>query len=152
MNSIGTVEEYIEALPPDRKEVIMKLRKIIQENLPEGFVENFSYGMIGYVVPLSLYPNGYHTKKGEPLPFLSLASQKNYIAIYHMGLYVKKEIEEWFRTEYAKSSSSKLDMGKSCIRFKNLQNIPYELIATLCSKITVKEYIAVYEHSFRNRE
>ncbi len=149
---IRAVDNYIEVLPPDRKEVITKLRKIIQENLPEGFEENFSYGMIGYVIPLSLYPLGYHAKKGEPLPFLSVASQKNYIALYHMGLYANNEIEEWFRTEYAKRVSSKLDMGKSCIRFKSLQHIPYDLIAELCSKITVQEYIAAYEKALMNRE
>jgi uncharacterized protein YdhG (YjbR/CyaY superfamily) len=152
MNNIRAVEDYIEALPPDRKEAITKLRKIIKENLPEGFEENFSYGMIGYVIPLSLYPRGYHAKIGEPLPFLSLASQKNYIALYHMGLYVKKEVEIWFRTEYAKSVSSKLDMGKSCIRFKDVNSIPYDLIAELCSKITMQEYIAVYEKATMSRE
>lgn len=152
MDDIRTVEDYIEALPSERKEVITKLRKIIQENLPEGFEENFSYGMIGYVVPLSLYPRGYHAKKGEQLPFLSLASQKNYIALYHMGLYAKDELEEWFRTEYAKSTSSKPDMGKSCIRFKNLRSIPYDLIAELCRKVTAKEYIAAYEKALMNRE
>ena len=152
MDGIRTVEDYMEALPPDRKETITKLRKIIQDNLPEGFEENFSYGMIGYVIPLSRYPRGYHAKKDEPLPFLSLASQKNYIALYHMGLYAKKELEDWFREEYTKRISSKLDMGKSCIRFKNLQNIPYDLIAELCSKITVNEYITAYENATMNRD
>ncbi len=142
---IGTVEDYIEALPEERKEAITKLRKLIKENLPEGFEENFSYGMIGYVIPLSLYPSGYHAKRGEPLPFLSIASQKNYVALYHMGLYTKIEVEEWFRTEYAKRVSTKLDIGKSCIRFKNTQNIPYDLIAELCQKITANEYIIAYE-------
>lgn len=151
-NNIRAVEDYIEALPPDRKEAIRKLRKIIQENLPEGFEENFSYGMIGYVIPLSLYPRGYHARSGEPIPFLSLASQKNYIALYHMGLYTKKEVEAWFRAEYAKSVSSKLDMGKSCIRFKNVRDIPFDLITELCSKITVQEYITVYEKATMNRE
>ncbi len=150
-DDIGTVEDYIETLPQDRREVITKLRRIIQENLPEGFEECFSYGMIGYVVPLSRYPKGYHAKKGEPLPFLSLASQKNYIALYHMGIYAKDELEEWFRTEYARRTSSKLDMGKSCIRFKSIQKIPYDLIAELCSKITVKEYIEAYEGAIQNR-
>jgi uncharacterized protein YdhG (YjbR/CyaY superfamily) len=151
-HEISTVEDYIESLPIDRKEVMMRLRKIIQENLPEGFEENFSYGMIGYVIPLSLYPYGYHAKKGEPLPFLSIASQKNYIAFYHMGLYANNEVEEWFRTEYVKRVSKKPDMGKSCIRFKNVQNIPFDLIAELCNKIKVEEYIAAYERARTNRE
>lgn len=151
-DDIRTVEDYIKTLQPDRKEAVIKLSRSIKENLPEGFEEHFSYGMIGYVVPLSRYPRGYHAKKGEPLPFLSVASQKNYIAVYHMGLYAKKEVEEWFRTEYAKSVSTKLDMGKSCIRFKDVRSIPYELIAKLCSMITVQEYIEAYEKAILNRE
>jgi uncharacterized protein YdhG (YjbR/CyaY superfamily) len=151
-DDIRTVEDYIKNLQPDRKEAVIKLRRSIRENLPEGFEEHFSYGMIGYVVPLSRYPRGYHAKKGEPLPFLSVASQKNYIAVYHMGLYAKKEVEEWFRTEYAKSVSTKLDMGKSCIRFKDERSIPYELITKLCRMITVQEYIEAYEKATLNRE
>ncbi|MDF2905151.1 MAG: hypothetical protein K0R34_472 [Herbinix sp.] len=151
-NEIRTVDDYIEALPIDRKSIMNRLRKIMLENLPEGFEENYSYGMIGYAIPLSQYPRGYHAKKGEPLPFLAIASQKNYIAVYHMGLYANNEVEEWFRREYAKRVSAKLDMGKSCIRFKNPQNIPYDLIAELCTKITAKEYIAAYERVTANRE
>lgn len=151
-DDIRTVEDYIKNLQPDRKEAVIKLRRSIRENLPEGFEEHFSYGMIGYVVPLSRYPRGYHAKKGEPLPFLSVASQKNYIAVYHMGLYAKEEVEEWFRTEYAKSVSTKLDMGKSCIRFKDERSIPYELITKLCRMITVQEYIEAYEKATLNRE
>ena len=151
-DDIRTVEDYIKTLQPDRKEAVIKLRRSIRENLPEGFEEHFSYGMIGYVVPLSRYPRGYHAKKGEPLPFLSVASQKNYIAVYHMGLYEKKEVEEWFRTGYAKSVSTKLDMGKSCIRFKDERSIPYELITKLCRMITVQEYIEAYEKATLNRE
>jgi uncharacterized protein YdhG (YjbR/CyaY superfamily) len=145
--SVNSVTEYIEALPEDRKPVIEKLRNVILSNLPEGFEEQISYGMIGYVVPLSLYPKGYHAKKGEPLPFLALASQKNYIALYHMGLYGNPELEEWFTEEYAARMPAKLDMGKSCIRFKNPDHIPYDLIAELCQKITVDEYISQYEKS-----
>jgi hypothetical protein len=107
--------------------------------------------MIGYVVPLSLYPNGYHAQKGEPLPFLSLAAQKNYIALYHMGLYGSHEIEDWFRKEYAKRVTGKLDMGKSCIRFKHPKDIPFDLIAELCSKISVEEHIKNYEMAIRDR-
>ena len=145
--SVNSVTEYIEALPEDRKPVIEKLRNVILSNLPKGFEEQISYGMIGYVVPLSLYPKGYHAKKGEPLPFLALASQKNYIALYHMGLYGNPELEEWFTEEYAARMPAKLDMGKSCIRFKNPNHIPYDLIAELCQKITVDEYISQYEKS-----
>ena len=148
---VKSVEEYIAALPKDRKPIIEKLRKVILDNLPEGYQEQLSYGMIGYVVPLSRYPKGYHAKKGEPLPFLSLASQKNYIALYHMGLYGKPKLEEWFVKEYADRVPNKLDMGKSCIRFKNPDHIPYDLVAELCQKMSVDEFIAIYEDSLNKK-
>jgi uncharacterized protein YdhG (YjbR/CyaY superfamily) len=140
-----TIDEYIAALPDERKAAVERLREVILANLPAGFEEYFSYGMIGYVVPLSRYPKGYHTKKNEPLPFMGLASQKNHIAVYHMGIYGDKTVEDWFVEEYAKRSSGKLDMGKSCIRFRNPDAIPYDLIGELCTKITVDEYIRSYE-------
>ena len=143
--NVANVEEYISVLPENRRSSIERLRNIISSNLPEGFSEQLSYGMISYVVPLSRYPEGYRPKKGEPLPFLSLASQKNHIALYHMGLYGNTELEKWFVEEYAKRVPTKLDMGKSCIRFKNEALIPYDLIAELCRKITVDEYIDYYE-------
>ena len=148
--NVDNVEDYIAALPEERRLVIEKLRGIILANLPEGFVEVFSYGMIGYVLPLSTYKKGYHVNKEEPLPFLSLASQKNYIALYHMGIYGNKELEKWFVDEYGKRVSSKLDMGKSCIRFKKLDAIPYDLIGQLCGKITVDEYIDFYEGAMKS--
>lgn len=148
---VNTVEEYIAALPDDRKSAIEKLRNVILKNLPEGYEEQLSYGMIGYVVPLSRYPKGYHAKEGEPLPFLSLASQKNHIALYHMGLYGKPELEEWFVKAYAERVPTKLDMGKSCIRFKNPDHIPYDLVAELCHKISVDEFIGSYEDSLKRK-
>ena len=148
---VKSVEEYIAALPKDRKPIIEKLRKVILDNLPEGYQEQLSYGMIGYVVPLSRYPKGYHTKKGEPLPFISLASQKNYIALYHMGLYGNPELEEWFVKEYADRVPTKLDMGKSCIRFKNPNHIPYDLVAELCQKMPVDEFVSIYEESLKRK-
>lgn len=146
---VNTVQEYIKTLPEDRKPVIEKLRQVILANLPDGFEEQISSGMIGYVVPLSRYPQGYHVKKNEPLPFLALASQKNYVALYHMGLYGNPKVEEWFVKEYAEQVPTKLDMGKSCIRFKNPDHIPYELIAELCQKISVDEYITAYEQAVK---
>lgn len=143
-----TVEEYINTLPADRKEAIEQLRKVILKNIPKGFTETISYGMIGYVVPHTLYPNGYHCDTSLPLPFMSIASQKNFIALYHMGLYSNKELLEWFTSEYPNHSKAKLDMGKSCIRFKKVDQIPYKLIAELTKKITVKDWIALYEHAF----
>lgn len=141
----NTVNDYISKLTDDRKEVIEKLREVILTNLPDGFEEGISYNMISYVVPLSRYPAGYHVKANEPLPFISIASQKNHIAIYHLGLYGDPGLEAWFSSEYAKQVPTKLDMGKSCIRFKNPTHIPYDLVAELCRKMTVDEYIKQYE-------
>lgn len=138
-------EDYIGQLPEDRRHVIEKLRVTVQENLPEGFQETMAYGMIGYVVPHSVYPSGYHAKPEEPLPFISLASQKNYIALYHMGLYAFPEVLSWFQEEYPKHVEGKLDMGKSCMRFKNVESVPFNLLAELCRKITLEEYLRKYE-------
>jgi uncharacterized protein YdhG (YjbR/CyaY superfamily) len=146
-----SVEEYIKALPENRRNSIKQLRNIILSNLPEGFFEQISYGMISYVVPISKYPRGYHAKRGEPLPFLALASQKNYISLYHMGMYSNAEVKVWFINEYAKRVPTKLDMGKSCIRFKNGSSIPYDLIAELCRKITVDDYINSYEQTINRK-
>jgi uncharacterized protein YdhG (YjbR/CyaY superfamily) len=149
-HDVNTVEDYIAAALEERRPVIEKLRQVILSNLPDGFAEQISYGMIGYVVPLARYPQGYHVKKDEPLPFLALASQKNYIALYHLGLYANKALEEWFADEYAKRVPTKLDMGKSCIRFKNPNKIPYDLIAELCQKITVEEFVSAYEQAINS--
>ncbi len=140
-----TPQEYIDNLPEDRKKIIIKLRKVILDNLPKEFEEQMSYGMLGYVVPHSIYPNGYHVNPKLPLPFLNLASQKNFIAVYHMGMYAKKELLDWFVTEYPKHCKRKLDMGKSCVRFKKIEEIPYQLIGELVSKMTLEEWIATYE-------
>jgi len=144
-----TPEAYIESLPEDRKEAVAQLRKVVLENLPEGFSETMGYGMLGYVVPHTIYPDGYHCKPETPLPFINIASQKNFIAVYHMGVYAKKELLDWFVKEYPKYSNRKLDMGKSCIRFKKTEDIPYKLIGELASKMTVKEWIDTYENAFK---
>ena len=142
---VNTPNEYIKQLPEDRKEAIIKLRQIMKDNLPSGFEEIISYGMLGYVVPHSLYPKGYHVDSKLPLPFINIASQKSHIAIYHMGLYADKNLLDWFVTEYTKLNSVKLNMGKSCIRFKKPEHIPYQLIADLVSKLTPEEWIKIYE-------
>jgi len=139
-----THEEYLNLVPDDQREIIRNLREVIKKNLPEGFEEATGSGMIGFVVPLSRYPKGYHTTPGEPLPFIGIAAQKNHIAVYHMSLYASEELHKWFEDEYAKRVSTKLDMGKSCIRFKKTHIIPYDLIGELASKITVDEYVAWY--------
>ena len=125
-----SVKEYLEEVPEDRKKYFNKLRGTILENIPEGFQEEMSYGMIGYVVPHKLYPDGYHVSPDLPLPFVNLASQKNGIALYHMGLYANKELLEWFVKEYPKHTKLKLDMGKSCIRFRKPEQISFNLIGS----------------------
>lgn len=137
--------QYKATSPEERKGPITKLRQSIVKNIPEGFKETISYGMIGYVVPHSIYPDGYHCTPELPLPFMNIASQKNFIVVYNMGVYAKKELYDWFITEYPKHCKRKLDMGKSCIRFKYMDDIPYDLIGKLASKITVDEWINIYE-------
>ncbi|MDO7173472.1 DUF1801 domain-containing protein [Mariniflexile sp. AS56] len=142
-------EDYINQLPEDRKEAITKLRAIIKKNLPKGFEETISYGMIGYVVPHAIYPDGYHCTPELPLPFMNIASQKNSINVYHSGVYAKKELYDWFVAEYPKHCKRKLDMGKSCVRFKYLDDIPYQLIGELASKMTVETWITIYEKNIK---
>ncbi len=145
----ATIEEYIASLPDDRKEVITKLHRLITKNLPKGFAPAMGYGMMGYVVPHTLYPAGYHCDPKQPLPFMGMASQKNFVSFYHMGLYADKELSDWFIGEYPKHSTSKLDMGKSCIRFKKMNDIPYELIEKLVKKMTVNDWITLYEANLK---
>lgn len=142
-------EDYIANLPEERQEAMAKLRQTILDNLPEGFKEEMSYGMIGYIVPHSIYPDGYHCSPELPLPFMSIASQKNFVALYHMGIYADKELYDWFVGEYPKYVKTKLDMGKSCIRFKKIETIPYDLIAELCTKMTVQQWIDLYEKNLK---
>ncbi|SFU68805.1 protein of unknown function (DU1801) [Pustulibacterium marinum] len=144
-----TPEDYIAELPDERKAAIIKLRETILSNLPKGFKEGMSYGMVGYVVPHTLYPAGYHCSPELPLPFMSFASQKNFIALYHMGMYAKKELLDWFVEEYPKHCKYKIDMGKSCIRFKKIDAIPFELIAELVQKMTPEEWIEIYETNLK---
>jgi len=142
MQSIATnVEEYITSLPEERKDAITKLRKIIKKNLPKGFKEEMSYGMIGYVVPHSIYPPGYYCDSKLPLPLMNLGSQKNFIVLHHMAMYGDKKLLDWFVAEYDKEVDSKLDMGKGCVRFKKMDQIPYELIGELSAKLSVADYV-----------
>lgn len=147
----ATPEEYIRNLPEERKSAISSLRKIILANLPKGFEEVMSYGMIGYVVPHSIYPNGYHCSTELPLPFINIASQKNFVALYHSGIYADKSLHDWFVTQYPKHVKTKLDMGKSCIRFKKIELIPYALLGDLCSKMTVDQWIELYESNIKSK-
>jgi hypothetical protein len=138
-------KEYIDQLAEDRKKVISRLRDTLLQNLPEGFEEQMTYGMIGYVVPHELYPAGYHCDPKQPLPFLSLASQKNFVALYHSGIYADPELHDWFVNQHPNHCKHQLDMGKSCIRFKHMQDIPYDLIGELVQKLSVEEWVELYE-------
>ena len=144
-------EEYIQNIPEDRIPYFKKLRTTILTNIPKGFEEQMSYGMIGYVVPKSIYPEGYHCDTSLPLPFVNIASQKNFIALYHSGIYANKELYDWFVNEYPKHCKRKIDMGKSCIRFKKAEEIPFDLIAQLMQKMSVKDWIHIYEKAIKKR-
>ncbi len=144
-----TPGQYLETLPEDRSNALQELRQTFLANLPVGFVEVINYGMIGYVVPFSLYPPGYHCDPKQPLPFINIASQKNFIAVYHMGLYANPDLLTWFKIEYANQVKTKLDMGKSCIRFNKIDQIPYKLLGELASQITPQQWILLYERQYK---
>ena len=140
-----SIEDYLSKVPEERNEAFTKLFETISKNLPKGFQTNLSYGMIGWSVPLETFPAGYHCSPGTPLPFINLASQKNFIALYHMGIYANPELYDWFVAEYPKHSKRKLDMGKSCIRFKKPDEIPLELIAELAKKMSPENWVSMYK-------
>lgn len=149
--SAATPEEYISQVPIERQDTLKKLRATISEHLPSGFEEGIQYNMIGYYVPHDLYPGGYHCNPKEPLPFMSFASQKNSINLYHSGIYAVPELNQWFVKEYPKHCKTKLDMGKSCIRFKKLDDIPFKLIGELCTKLTPQQWIDIYETNLKRK-
>ncbi|WP_339623499.1 DUF1801 domain-containing protein [uncultured Winogradskyella sp.] len=150
MTTLATIpKDYIAQLPEERKAAITKLHELIKKHMPKELEVGISYGMLAYYVPKSIYPAGYHCKPFPPLPFINLASQKNFIALYHSGMYAKKELYDWFIAEYPKHAKYKLDMGKSCVRFKKIDDIPYDLIAELLGKMSVKEWIDIYEKSIK---
>ena len=144
-----TIHEYFDNLPEDRKQSMNKLRKAILDNLPKGYEEVMAYGMPGYVIPHSIYPNGYHCDPKLPLPLISIASQKNFIALYHMGMYSNPELLHWFVSEFPKHTKYKLDMGKSCVRFKKTDDIPYALIGELTARVSVDDWISWYEKALK---
>lgn len=144
-SNAATPDEYIAGLPEDRQIAISAIRKVINDNLPAGFKECMTYGHIGWVVPKETYPPGYHCDPSLPLGFMSLASQKNYIALYAMCLYGNEKHLEWFQTEWPKHSKKKLNMGKACIRFSKLEEVPLDLIGELASKVRPQQWIEIYE-------
>jgi uncharacterized protein YdhG (YjbR/CyaY superfamily) len=147
-----TFDEYLSQVPEERKEAIARLRQVLKDNLPEGFEEGIGYNIPGFDVPHSLYPAGYHCDPKQPLPFVGFASQKNFIALYHMGIYAVPELYQWFTSEYPKHVKSKLDMGKSCVRFKKPDQIPFDLIAQLAQKITPQQWIEIYEANYKAKK
>jgi hypothetical protein len=144
-----TPEQYLAALPEDRQAAMYQLRNAIVSNLPEGFAEVMNYGMLCYVVPHDRYPQGYHCDPKQPLPFLSVASQKNGISVYHMGIYADQTLLDWFVAEFPKHNDRKLDMGKSCIRFKKPELIPFDLLGQLFARMTVNDWIEIYERNLK---
>ncbi len=140
---------YIAEMPVERQAAFKKLRAVIKKNLSPGFKEMMSYGMIGFSVPHSKYPAGYHCNPKDPLPFMCIASQKNFIAVYHMGIYAKPDLLKWFTAAHAKASAKKLDMGKSCMRYKKPEDIPFELIGELAAKMSADEWISLYEQKYK---
>ncbi|EGJ26934.1 DUF1801 domain-containing protein [Streptococcus porcinus] len=144
---VSSVDQYLSALPEDRRQVINKLRQVIKGNLPDTYEEKLQYQMIAYVVPRRFLPNGYHCNPEDNLSFITIGSQKNHVAIYHNGIYMFESVRNWFLQEYPKHLKTKPDIGKSCIRFKNIKTIPYDLIAELCQQIRQEEFIATYQQT-----
>lgn len=143
----NTFEDYISQIPEERQEIFTQMIEVIRQNLPDGFHEQIHYNMPAWVVPHSIFPDGYHCDPKLPLPFLNLGNQKNYIALYHMGVYSDSKIYDWFVEEYPKHCQRKLDMGKSCIRFKKMDDIPLKLIGELVTKMNVQDWIEKYTRS-----
>ena len=144
-----SIKDYTNSLASDRKKTITQLINVIEQNIPKGFEKVMNYGMPSFVIPHSIYPNGYHCDTTLPLPFIGVSNQKSSISLHHMGLYADPELLNWFKSEYPKHSNTKLDMGKSCIRFKKFNEIPYELIGILSNKMTVKNWIDIYEQNIK---
>lgn len=151
MSETVTPESYIQNVPQDKQAAVARLHQTLSQHLPQGFEATIGYKMLAYVVPKNLYPNGYHCDPKLPLPFINVAAQKNFIALYHMGIYANPELLEWFVAEYPKHCKTKLDMGKSCIRFKKPEDIPFDLIAQLATKMTPQDWIACYESAFKKQ-
>ena len=138
------IDQYIDRVESKWKDSFITLKEVMDQHIPSGFELEMQYDMPSYVVPLATYPDGYHCKKDTPLPFISIAAQKKHIAVYHMGIYADPELLTWFQEEYPNHMDTKLNMGKSCIRFTNPSKIPFQLIGELVSKLTVEDWIEMY--------
>src|SRR5579883_2914695 len=146
-----TVQQYLSSLPQDRREAINAVRKVILKNLPKGYEEQISYGMIGYVVPHSLYPAGYHCDPRQPLPMANLGSKKNHLSLHLMTVYGDAATEKWFRNAWT-ATGKKLDMGKACVRFKKAEDIPLEVLGELIARVPVDKYVARVEKILSDRK
>ena len=139
-----TVKEYLAGLPEERRRTVAAVRDVIRKNLPEGYEEGMQYGMIGYYIPHSIFPEGYHCDPAQPLPYACLASQKNHMALYLMCVYGDQGTRAWFEKAY-RATGKKLDMGQSCVRFKKLEDLPLEVIGQAVAKIPLDKYLARYK-------
>lgn len=148
-SNASSVQKYLNELPADRQPVMKALFEALKAVFPPGFETTVGYGMIGFVVPHSIYPAGYHCNPKDPLPFAGIASQKNHISFYHMGMYADSVLLDWFQSAYAERVPGKLNMGKSCVRFSNPAKVPIDLLAELCGKMTVEDWIQLYEKQLK---
>ena len=144
-----SIKDYINLLESDRKKPIIQLINVIEQNIPKGFEKVMNYGMPSFVIPHSIYPDGYHCDNKLPLPFISISNLKSSISLHHMGLYANSELLDWFKSEYPEHSKTKLDIGKGCIKFKKINDIPYKLIGVLSKRMTVKNWIDTYEQNIK---
>lgn len=147
-----TISEYLAGIPRERLPYFERLRESIKRGLPEGFVEQISSGMIGYVVPHSIYPAGYHCNPKDPLPYMNIASKKTGFSLYHLAIYGNKELYDWFMEGYSKIAKHKIDSGAGCVRFKYLEEIPFDLISELAAKMSVREWIEFYESTYKPKK
>ena len=148
-SEVQDVEEYLAALPEDRREAITTIREVILKNLPKGYEEGIQWGMPSYFVPLSEYPSGYNCQPDQPLPFVGFASQKNHMAFYGFCIYIDEVLKDRFVEDW-KKTGKKLDMGKSCVRFKKLEDVPLKVIGDAVKRVPMKKYIKQYEEQLQN--
>ena len=150
-SKVKDVEEYLAALPEDRREAITTIRKVILKNLPKGYEEGIQWGMPSYFVPLSAYPSGYNCQPDQLLPFVGFASQKNHMAFYGFCIYMDEELKNRFVEEW-RNTGKKLDMGKSCVRFKKLEDVPLKVIGDAAKRVPMKKYIKQYEEQLQKSD
>lgn len=142
--SVVSAAAYLKAMPADRYALVEAVRRAILDHLPDGYVEILQYGMIGYAVPLALYPPGYHARRGEPLPYAALGSQKRHIAVHLMGIYADPYGQAWLRAAWARAGK-RLDMGKGCVRFRGIDDVPIDALGAAIARLPIADYVKLYE-------